>query len=143
MNRFTEIRAQMKRIHLARFSSAANAGLALASFFAIEALVPKTAEAATIHLRCRMVTTNGNIHPIKFSFNERKKTVAIASESGTTRKFKNAFITENQIMVSHKINGIPFDLKVNRITGKAIRTRRGIEIASGNCTKTKAIKRKF
>ena len=133
----------MKGMRLACFSFAANAGLALASFFTIEALVPKTALAASIHLQCRMVTTNGKVHPIKFSFNEKKKTVAITNESGTTRKFKNAFITQNQIMVSHKVNGVPFDLKVNRITGKAIRTRRGIEVASGNCTKTKKIKRKF
>ena len=87
--------------------------------------------------------TEGATHQIQFTFNEAKRKVTVINSSGTIRRFDNAFITQNHIMVSHKLNGVSFDLKVNRITGKAIRTRRGIEVASGNCTKVKKVKRKF
>ena len=90
-----------------------------------------------------MISTGGKTRQIKFTFNEATKNVTIISGSGTIRKFNNAFITYSHIMVSHKVNGVPFDLKVNRITGKAVRTRRGVEVASGHCSKTKTIKRKF
>ena len=131
----------MKGMGLAYFSFIASAGLGLASFFAVEALIPKTADAASIHLKCWMSGNMGKTRQIKLTFNEAKQKVAITTGNGTKLTFINPFITQNYIMVNHKVNGVPFDLKVNRLTGKAIRKRRGIEIASGNCTKS--IKRKF
>lgn len=133
----------MKGKRLACSSFVVSACLTAASFFSIEAMSPQPVYAASVHLQCRMISTGGKTRQIKFTFNEAKKNVTIISESGTIRKFNNAFITHSQIMVSHKVNGVPFDLKVNRITGKAVRTRRGVEVASGHCSKTKKIKRKF
>ena len=133
----------MKGMRWACFSSVVSAGFAVVSIFAIEALIPQTADAASVDLQCRMVATGGQTRQIQFTFNEAKRKVTITNSSGKIRRFDNAFITHNNIMISHKVDGVPFDLKLNRITGKAIRTRRGIEVASGNCAKVKKVKRKF
>jgi len=131
----------MKGMRLAYSSFIVSTGLGLASFFTVEALIPKTADAATIHLKCWMTGNSGKARQLKLTFNEARQKVTITTGNGTKLTFINPFITQNYIMVNHKVNEVTFDLKVNRITGKAIRKRRGFEIASGNCTKS--INRKF
>ena len=137
MNRFT------KEVCSVGFGALAGAGLAAASMVAIEALMPRPADAATVHLQCQMVGKDGNPHQIGFTFNEYEQKTTLTNSNGSVQRFDTAVITGSLISMEEKVSGFLFTAQVDRVTGKAVRTFRGEVMASGTCTKAEPTKRAF
>ena len=124
--------------------SLAGAALGAACFFAIEALMPQPADAASVHLECKQFNSSGDAYWLMgVSFNEDK--LSVSTRAAVSQEFvrdDDAAFTHDTITFQGQSDSL-FSYRLNRKTGELVISIPGAEVGRWVCSKADPAERTF